>query len=138
MPRLSTLLLLSVAVLCARVQAEGDIADEPVAPTPTGGAPSPNNDTAATAPPMPVTMPNGTDGTSAGTSDVVGTDLPGVSTPMATPAACTNCVRGACDVSVECVDGQCVRQIMASGTGCTDLEGFTGTCSAAVGESTAR
>lgn len=141
MPSAGTMLRLSlllIAVLaCARAQTEGDTASEPVAPTPD--VPSPNTGTgAATEPPMVETVANGTDGTIAGTSDVVGTELPGVSTPMATPAPCTNCVRGACDVSVECVDGQCVRKTMASGAGCTDIEGFTGTCSAAVREPSAR
>lgn len=128
--------LLFIAVLCARAQTVGDTANEPVATGPPG--PAPSNTGAATEPPLAPTVANGTDGTIAGTSDVVGTELPDVSTPMATPAPCTNCVRGACDVSVECVDGQCVRKTMASGAGCTDIEGFTGTCSAAVSEPSAR
>jgi hypothetical protein len=48
------------------------------------------------------------------------------------PTCASDCVATTCDASAACVHGECVRTFKTAGSGCSDIEGFTGYCSVAV------
>lgn len=125
---------------CAAISTQGQstlAGDGPASPMGSSASTSTHGDFTGGAIDPPTDVPGGTP--IPGTVDVNGTvpaelreDNKTVVESTVPPTCASDCVATTCDASAACVNGECVRTYKTSGSGCADIEGFTGYCSAAV------